>query len=175
MIKIFSVCVISLDKPIVSIFDHNGTYDCQGYNLCENDGNSFEDNAKCPTSSICVCHGCYYGSKCQFSTKGPSLSLDVIFGYRIRQNTPINHHPVVIKTASTTTMTIFGLGLLNGLFSLMTFRSKKSRVIGCSIYLFTSSIISLITINMLTVKFQLRPVYLYKFNAYLSIFFFKFL
>jgi hypothetical protein len=50
-------------------------------------------------------------------------------------------------------MTIFGLGSVNSILSLMTFHTKKSRDVGCGLYLFTSSIVSLITISMLTMKF----------------------
>ena len=63
-------------------FYHNETNNCRGYNLCENESDCFLDDSKCPSSSICACHRCHFGSKCQFSTKGSTLSLDIILGYR---------------------------------------------------------------------------------------------
>ncbi|CAF1498867.1 unnamed protein product [Rotaria sordida] len=59
-------------------------YDCNGSNFCEHQGNCFLDDDKCPTSAFCACPNCYFGSKCQFSTKGSTLSLDIFLGYHIR-------------------------------------------------------------------------------------------
>jgi hypothetical protein len=136
-------------------FDHNKTYDCRGYNLCENDGQCFEDDPKCPTLSICVCPPCYYGSRCQFSTKGSTLSLDIILGYRIQSNVKIHQQPSIVKFAIILTTIIFIVGWISNIFSYLTFRTKETRIVGCGFYLFALSITSLITISVLTIKFWL--------------------
>jgi hypothetical protein len=78
--------------------------------------------------------------------------LDVILAYGIRSNIAINQQSPVVKVIITLSTVIFGLGLLSGLFSLLTFQTKKSRDIGCGIYLFASSITSIITMSVFTVK-----------------------
>ncbi|CAF4076984.1 unnamed protein product, partial [Rotaria sordida] len=78
-------------------FNHTLSYDCQGENICENGGLCFQDNIKCPILSICVCLECYYGTKCQFSTRGFVLSLDYILGYHIKPNVLFHRQPFVIK------------------------------------------------------------------------------
>lgn len=51
------------------------------------------------------------------------------------------------------TMTMFTGGLINSLLSLLTFSNADLRKVGCGIYLLSSSITSLLTISLLTVKF----------------------
>ncbi|CAF2956955.1 unnamed protein product [Rotaria sp. Silwood2] len=133
-------------------FDHNMTYDCRGYNLCENGGQCFEDSRKCPTSAVCVCQDCYYGSRCQFSTKGSILSLDTIFGYQIRPNVDITRQSYVVKIVLFVTMFIFTLGIINSLLSFLIFQKENSRTVGCGIYLFVSSITSIIMLCIFMVK-----------------------
>ena len=50
-------------------------------------------------------------------------------------------------------MIMFVAGLVNSILSLITFLNKESRKLGCGIYLLTSSITSLLTITMFTIKF----------------------
>jgi hypothetical protein len=50
-------------------------------------------------------------------------------------------------------MIIFVAGLINSVLSILTFRTKQSREIGCGIYLLASSITSLLTVTIFTVKF----------------------
>ena len=77
-------------------FDHNVTHDCGGYNLCENEGQCFVDDEICPTLTICACKQCYFGSRCQFSTEGSTLLLDIILGYRINSNTRVTEQPNIV-------------------------------------------------------------------------------
>ncbi|CAF4328193.1 unnamed protein product [Rotaria sp. Silwood2] len=133
-------------------FEHNATHDCYGLNPCENEGQCFQDDPKCPSSSICVCDKCFYGTRCQFSTKGFSLSLDVILGYQIRPNVPLSQQFTVVKVAIVFTITIYVLGTINGLMSIITFREKETRTVGCGLYLLISSITSIITMNVLLLK-----------------------
>jgi hypothetical protein len=51
------------------------------------------------------------------------------------------------------TMIMFVAGLINGVFAFLTFQNKDLRKIGCGMYLLASSITSLLTISMFTVKF----------------------
>ncbi|CAF3857072.1 unnamed protein product, partial [Rotaria sordida] len=74
-------------------FNHTLSYDCHGENICENGGLCFQDNIKCPILSICACLECYYGTKCQFSTRGFVLSLDYILGYHIKPNVLFHRQP----------------------------------------------------------------------------------
>ncbi|CAF3390101.1 unnamed protein product [Rotaria sp. Silwood2] len=133
-------------------FNHNMSYDCQGYNYCQNNGKCFQDNVTCPTTTICMCEKCYYGNKCQFSTKGFSLSLDVIFGYHIKPFISFFKQSKVVKINAALTIVMFIFGFINGLLSILIFQTKSSVVVGCRIYLLTTSIISLLTINIFTIK-----------------------
>ncbi|CAF1567377.1 unnamed protein product [Rotaria sp. Silwood1] len=64
-------------------FDYKSVYNYLGSNYCENDGQLYQDNDTCPTLSSCFCKKCYYGSRCQITTKGFCLSLNDILGYSI--------------------------------------------------------------------------------------------
>ena len=92
-------------------FQHNMTYDCDGLNVCQNGGQCFQDDPKCQTPMICVCPECYYRSRCQFSTKGSTLSLNIILGYGIRPNQQINQQSLVVKISLVLTMTMLSCGL----------------------------------------------------------------
>ena len=134
-------------------FDHNMTFDCRGYNLCENGGQCFQDDPKCPTSAICGCLECYYGSRCQLSTKGSALSLDAILGYHIHPRTGISRQSIVVKISAALTTTIFSLGFVGSFFSFLTFRRKKICTVGCGLYLLTSSVTSMIIMCVFAMKF----------------------
>jgi hypothetical protein len=136
-------------------FNHNMTYDCHGYNLCEHQGQCFLDNTRCATSSLCICRDCYYGSRCQFSTEGSTLSLDTIIGYHIRPNVGINRQTTVIKVSVAFNIIIFSFGFFSSLLSFSVFRVKKTRDVGCGFYLWASSVTSMIVLFILVVKFWL--------------------
>jgi hypothetical protein len=149
-------CFCTLDRTANCFeFNHNMTYDCGGYNYCENEGHCFQDNPKCPTSSFCACHQCYFGSRCQFSTKGSALSLDTILGYHMRPGNEIRQQPIIVKVAIALTIVIFFFGCINIFLSLITFREEETRSVGCGLYLFASSTISLNIVIVFTVKFRL--------------------
>ncbi|CAF2930436.1 unnamed protein product [Rotaria sp. Silwood2] len=134
-------------------FNHTISHDCQGENICENDGLCFQDTVKCPLLSICVCPACYYGTKCQFSTRGFALSLDYILGYNIKPNVSIYRQPFVIKISIAIVVVMFILGLVSGMLSIITFQRKIIRKNGCSIYLLVSSWNSLCLTIVLMIKF----------------------
>ena len=148
------MCLCDLDRRVNCFrFEHKMTYNCRGYNLCENDGHCFQDDKMCPTLAICVCRECFYGSKCQFSTTGATLSLDTILAYQIRSNTGIHRQPLSIKILIGLTIVMFVLGVSGSLMSYFVFRTKKAREVGCGFYLTASSIVSIITMSFFLIKF----------------------
>ena len=149
------LCLCTLSRTANCFeFNYNKTYDCGGYNYCENDGYCFQTNPECPRSS-CACHPCYFGSKCQFSTKASTLSLDIILGYHIRPDNGLKQQPVIVQvTVALTTIVLF-FGLINSFFTFQTFRGEEIRKIGCGLYLFASSLVSLNTVIVLALKFWL--------------------
>ncbi|CAF1565069.1 unnamed protein product [Rotaria magnacalcarata] len=136
-------------------FDHNMTYDCQGSMYCQNNGHCFQDHPTCPSSMVCSCNECYYGSRCQFRTEGFTISLDAILGYHIRPHVNIKQQPIVVKVSGALVTIISVLSLANGITSTITFQSKNSREVGCGLYLLTSSIVSILFAFALTLKFWL--------------------
>jgi hypothetical protein len=134
-------------------FDHNMSLDCSGQSGCENGGRCFQEQTTCPRISVCQCLDCYYGSRCQLSTSGFSLSLDSILGYHIRPNLNISHQPSAVLISLILTLIITLIGLANGILSFITFKNKTTRESGCGIYLFSSSIITLLTMVIFFLKF----------------------
>ena len=148
------ICLCNLDRQANCFeFNHTMSFYCRRHDSCQNGGTCFQNDFYCPTSLICVCPDCYYGSRCQFSMKGSTLSLDAIIGYGIHQHTAITQQSDVVKVAMILTMVLFLLGLFSNLFSLITFQSKKVRDVGCGVYLFISSIVSMMSLIIFTIKF----------------------
>ena len=148
------ICLCDLDRFSNCFeFNHNFTYNCQKQNICENGGKCFDNNVTCPTKSMCVCEDCYYGDKCQFATKGFILSLDPILGYHIKPNVSINRQPLIVKLSIGIITCLFIFGLISESLSIMTFRMKETRVVGCGWYLLASSSVSLCLLVMLKIKF----------------------
>ncbi|UJR34741.1 hypothetical protein I4U23_027519 [Adineta vaga] len=134
-------------------FDHNMTYDCYEMNNCKNDAQCLQDHPTCPSSRSCVCAECYYGSQCQFNTKGFGLTLDVILGYQIRPHLSLRRQPMTLQMVMVVTTIMFMLGLVNGFASIMTFKSANVRHVGCGLYLLFSSILSTCTTITFNFKF----------------------
>jgi len=140
----FAICIL---------FEHNKTHLCQGDSgNCENGGKCFQDHAQCPTKSACLCSDCFYGSKCQFSSQGFSLSLDSIIGYQIRPEKDFQTQLFVVKFCVILISIIFIIGMINGILSLLIFKSSEAQKIGCGLYLFTASLLSILTIITLSLK-----------------------
>ncbi|CAF1652549.1 unnamed protein product [Adineta ricciae] len=133
-------------------FNTSLSHDCRGENICQHGGQCFQDNPKCPVQSVCSCQECYYGTKCQFSTKRFVFSLDSILGYHIQPNLSMSQQLFIIKICILITTIMFALGLANGLLSVGTFRLEKINQTGCSMYLLVSSWNSLV----LTIVFYLK-------------------
>jgi hypothetical protein len=50
------LCLCNLARQTDCLeFNHTMNYQCRADHFCENNGNCFEDDPKCPTTSICVC------------------------------------------------------------------------------------------------------------------------
>lgn len=128
---------------------------CQQRSLCENDGECFPDRISCPNAMMCLCRECYFGTKCQLTTKGFSLSLDTILGYQIRQHASVPHQTAAVKVSIAITTTMIFIGLISGVLSTMTFNSKSLLGVGCGFYLRALSILSLVSSSLLTLKLWL--------------------
>lgn len=72
---------------------------------------------------------------------------------QVLPNVPFGKQSSLIQVGAGITLIMFVAGLTNGIFSLITFQNKKLREIGCGLYLLASSVTSLLTITMFTVKF----------------------
>jgi len=96
---------------------------------------------------------CVVGDQCSLFTKGIGLTINDILRNKIQSNLSFRKQSVLIQTAAGLTMIMFVIGFINGIFSLITFRNKELRKVGCGIYLLASSITSLLTITMFTLKF----------------------
>jgi hypothetical protein len=134
-------------------FNHNMTFDCLGQSECENGGQCFQDTPDCPQRSICLCPPCFYGRRCQFSTNGFGLSLDGILGYHILPHISITQQPSIVQFSLTLTIIFIVAGIINGILTMITFKSKIVREVGCGLYLFGSSITDLLTIIIFGLKF----------------------
>ena len=117
-------------------FDHNMNMNCFDNSGCENGGSCYEENVLCPKTSFCACPVCFYGSRCQMSTHGFSLSLDAILGYHIRPNIGLKHQSTAVLVSLVLSIIIVFGGLTNGIVSLITFKNRKARDAGCGVIYF---------------------------------------
>jgi hypothetical protein len=131
----------------------NSIYDCDEQNACENQAQCFRDDPNCPTTFMCVCNECSYGSGCHISTRGFGLSLDSILGYHIQPNAPFTKQRLVIKVTIAIVTLMLISSLLSSILSILTFHNKKTREVGCGYYLFVSLYTSAITTIMFALKF----------------------
>jgi hypothetical protein len=115
-------------------FDHQMNMNRSGKSSCENGGQCYQDEVKCPTRTICVCPVCFYGALCQLNTHGFSLSLDGILGYQIQSNVPLSKQPTGIV------INLIVSALINGILLIITFKNKATRQMGCGLYLSSSSV-----------------------------------
>ncbi|CAF3113962.1 unnamed protein product [Rotaria sp. Silwood2] len=134
-------------------FNHHLKSDCLGRSGCENEAQCFQDSLTCAQTSICICPTCFYGVRCQFSTSGFGLSLDSILGYHILPHHSILHQPYAVQISAVLTVIMVIAGLINGVLTLITFRSKKLREAGCGLYLIGSSITTILTMTLFGIKF----------------------
>jgi len=131
---------------------------CRGQSNCENNAQCLQDSVNCPETSMCICPACFYGSRCQFSSSGFGLSLDAILGYHIQPHINIKYQPVIVQISVTLSVLMTALGLISGIFSMMTFMNKEPRKTGCGFYLIGSSITTLFTTIIFSIKFWILLV-----------------
>ncbi|CAF0745807.1 unnamed protein product [Adineta steineri] len=151
----FCLCYNYGQKRLANCFEfnHDMTFDCRGHNECRNGGKCFQDAPKCPKKLICSCPSCYYGRRCQFTTSGFGLSLDNILGYHILPQISIIHQTSIVKVSIALNIICMIIGLINGILSIITFKNKSVREVGCGIYLLGSSITTLLTMLIFGLKF----------------------
>ena len=135
-------------------FDHQMDYNCRRIDFrCENGGHCFQDNINCPSMSWCACPTCFFGRRCQLSSKGFGVSLDDILGYQIKPKTSLREQRTIVQVSVTLSVLVFTVGLVNGILSIMTFRSRQSRQVGCGTYLLVASINSILIATIFALKF----------------------
>ncbi|CAF0936812.1 unnamed protein product [Adineta ricciae] len=96
---------------------------------------------------------CVIGDRCNFYTKGIGLTLDDILRNEFQSDTTLYHQSVLVKTSAALTIIMFIGGFISAILSFLTFLNKDLRKVGCGIYLIASSVTSLLTISLFTVKF----------------------
>ena len=136
-------------------FDHELKFDCDGRSECGEGSQCFQDDKTCPKRSICYCKECFYGRRCQFTTSGFGLSLDAILGYRIEPNVNLSQQSAIVKFSLILTIISVLGGLVDGFLSLITFKNKPIRDVGCGIYLLCSSITTIFISLVLLLKFSI--------------------
>jgi hypothetical protein len=134
-------------------FDFNTTYTCKKRGDCQNGAQCLLDRSNCPQSIFCNCTDCFYGSKCQFTTKGFGLSLDAILGYQIRPNLSVNRQLSIVKVSTALTVVMLTIGLINSIVSILIFRRKTRGESGCRQYLLITSIVSFCITIIFPIKF----------------------
>jgi len=148
------ICLCTYDhRANCFTFDQHIKYSCQQLSYCENGGSCYQNSLACPTAALCVCPKCYLGSRCQLSTKGFGLTLDVILGYQIRPGLSFAQQPSSVMTSLIITILMFVIGIINGFLCIITFKQKDLLQIGCGIYLLTTSIASILTMTLFILKF----------------------
>jgi hypothetical protein len=122
------------------------------WNKCSDRGICVQNDETCPTRSVCICEPCTYGSICQHSTAGYSLSLDGILGSHIRVVKNIFHQTIVIQISVIILSILVIIGIILDIFSIGTFSQKTTHDVGCGLFLLVSSCLGLFTMIMLMCK-----------------------
>ncbi|UJR17035.1 hypothetical protein I4U23_003933 [Adineta vaga] len=152
----FCMCQQVMNEQRVSNcfeFDHNTRTTCLGKSDCSNGGDCYQEKSPCPKYFLCQCPVCYYGTKCELTTNAFSLSLDAILAFHIHSNRNIIKQSYIVLISEIFSILIIISGLINGILSLLTFKSGKLREFGCGIYLLFTSVIILLTMIIFTLKF----------------------
>jgi hypothetical protein len=102
---------------------------------------------------MCLCPPCFYGRRCHFSTSGFGLSLDAILGYHILPHRSLTQQAPIVQFSFALAIIFIMAGLINGILSLITFKNKIVREVGCGLYLLGSSITTLLTMIIFGLKF----------------------
>lgn len=135
-------------------FNHSMIYTCQVLDYCKNNAQCFQNHETCPSTMACVCADCFYGSRCQFSTIGAHLSLDVILGYQIRPHTIFVQQSLAVKVSAAIVIILVIMGLVNSILVILTVGTAACQVVGTGLYLLISSITTLVIFLVLALKFS---------------------
>ena len=134
-------------------FNHSRSFNCPSNTHCTNGEQCLQDHPHCPSTKICLCRNCFFGSQCQFYAKALGSTLDEILGYEFRRNQPLIKQPIRVTFAAVLTIVIFFIGMINSILAIITFSRSKARGVGCGKYLLASSVTSLLTMVTLVFKF----------------------
>ncbi|CAF1562161.1 unnamed protein product [Adineta ricciae] len=96
---------------------------------------------------------CYVGGPCNTQVKSIGLTLDDILRFEVNRNMTIQHQPLLIKVTAALSVIMFVVGLISSACSILTFQNASLRQVGCGLYLLASSVTSLLTITIFTIKF----------------------
>ena len=99
---------------------------CHSDHICLNGAYCLQDHPRCPSTQICVCDNCFFGSQCQYYAKGLGATLDEILGYEIQFHTHMFHQRLSVQITFIMTLIMFLIGFINGLCSILTFSRKKT-------------------------------------------------
>jgi len=97
-----------------------------------------------------MCEKCYYGPKCELTTKGFNLLLDIIFSYYIKPLISFTKQSKSVKITTSLIVLMFVFSFISRILSILTFRRKSLMNIGYGIYVLTNS---LLTISLFTLKY----------------------
>ncbi|CAF1678756.1 unnamed protein product, partial [Adineta ricciae] len=96
---------------------------------------------------------CYVGGPCNTQVKSIGLTLDDILRFEVKRHRPMHHQSLLIKITAALSVIMFVVGLISSACSILTFQNASSRQVGCGLYLLASSVTSLLSITMFTIKF----------------------
>ena len=152
--SLMCICDRDLEQANCFKFNHSRIENCQGKQFCENDGVCVPDNGICPIQFTCVCDGCFFGSRCQYSTRDFILSLEIILGNQIRPSESFFKQRSSVKVIVAIVLLIFVCGLGSSTLCILTFRTRKSRETSCGSYIFVSSCNSVVVVIVFLLKFN---------------------
>jgi hypothetical protein len=156
----FCLCNDFGQQRVANCFEFNSTieHNCFGQSTCKNGAKCVQDRLFCSQTSTCVCQPCFYGTLCQFRSTGFGLSLDAILGYHIKPHIKIKYQRLVVQISVVLSIIMTVAGLVNGILSLFTFKNKETRRTGCGLYLFSSSVTTLLTMITFALKFWILNI-----------------
>lgn len=100
---------------------------------------------------ICLCPRCHFGQKCQQNIQVLSFTLETLFSADLFSSSLIKQKLSFIMYIVTSAF-LFVYGIINNLFSFVTFRRPKLRLGGIGHYLLINSIISQFSLLFLLSK-----------------------
>ena len=154
------------DETYMCLVDKNGFHDCLIYNhnitnciertYCENGGRCLQRKKLGQLDYVCVCPRCTSGVFCQIQMSEFTVTLDTLIGETIINDVSLHAQPTIIKILLVLISVMFAVGLISNVCSIITFRHKDIRKIGCGHYLLILSIANQVTVCV----FGARVIYL---------------